>query len=688
MKIFQMLAIILISVSMLVVSTASFARTFRDCEGTAHSWTVDEAHALVWEGAPYIPFGIVFVPKYLTSGQTDENWTADEQDVASFKLAGVTDVVVKPGKGMTSVPVEAFQRIIDLLEANELRYGVELYDPEYAPMSGYVIEPTVNRAEGIRSSGQVTRSFPDAKTALYALCDARTGEIESAGREAVMNGEVTVYVAPRTSTNHILLFYPQKAIAGGSEEGGLFDVWSDFDVHRDRLVWYLSRLNFGKGLRFFIDPFTENIGMEGEAESLIPTSPAFRFEYAAWLSKKYGTPRDLNISWGILQHDVGSFEEATRLIPLWRSGRGAAVVYDDGTAKKYPVDAAKSGIWVDFLEFRASSVRAYMDAAADVVKRFAADVPMVYTATGLQPFFQTSGSVGYDGLAVPAAGGEAMVESAGRVLSLAESSSRKMWIISRLKPAGAAYVKKEDLFADINTIRDLGAKGFIVNDVRRSAIEGANLLTWLAEYSSLSGGDKQFASYRPRAIYYPDGIAHASVTRLSNGAWWLPALLKGYSLYLGSSLAGYVVADSKRPGADIHIWSLEGTRTIRLVSSQAVTVTQISGDTTEVKPKKGRVALTVGEEPILVQGIAPDQFLPVEVVAEAMQGLEEAISRAERKKMDASDYKAKLKDAKAMLDKNHLMLALSLVQEARNEINRRMRGLEVMPASSGEQPGG
>ncbi len=100
------------------------------------------------------------------------------------------------------------------------------------------------------------------------------------------------------------------------------------------------------------------------------------------------------------------------------------------------------------------------------------------------------------------------------------------------------------------------------------------------------------------------------------------------------------------------------------------------------------MALTVGEEPILVQGIAPDQFLPVEVVAEAMQGLEEAISRAERKRMDASDYKAKLKDAKAMLDDNHLMLALSLVQEATNEINRRMRGLEIMPGSSGERPGG
>ena len=656
-----------------LASAPSFAGTFKDRDGGLHPWTIDITHALNWEGKPYIPFAVGFQPRYLGE-QTDDNLKADTDDIQSFKLAGAEDVVIKPIKGISALPPEAFQKIIDLLEDNGLRYGIELYDPEYSPLAGYVIEPTVNRSAGIQTSGDISYKFPGAKSVLYAISDARTGEVRFAGEEAVTNGAVTIHVALRTAGEHVVLLYPQKSVS--IADGGLFDVWGDFENHRDRLVWYLSKIKFGKGLRFLIDPFTEDLGVRGEAGALFPISPAFRFEYAAWLSRKYGAIGDLTTAWRILQHDVASFDEAARLVPLWRKSRGAPLVNDDGGSKRYPVDATKSAIWADMQEFQATSLRSYMDSLADVIKRTAADVPVVFTATGLQPFFQTTGVVGFDGLASP--GGKSEVNS-GQAFSLADQSSRKIWLIARLKPSGDAFATKEELFAAMNLPRELGAKGFIARD--QAGISGANLIAWLGEYSALTANDAHYAGYRPRAIYYPQGVARASIRRLSNGSWWLPSLTHGRDLYVGEGFAGYVV-DGSGSKPEIYVWSLKGSRLIHLVSQLPVTVTNISGAMTDVKPKKGRVEISVGEEPLLIQGLTPDEFLPVEVVAQAVLDLENTIKKAEQKRMDASDYAERLKNAKTMLDKNQLALCLALVQETSQELNQRLRGLEIMPGAA------
>lgn len=680
-KVFRSFLLLAVVTTACVLAGTACAGTFRDRDGAAHPWLISKAHVLIWEGSPYVPFGIVFEPRYLTSGQTDENWAADEREIAALTQAGVADVILKPGGGIASAPVDAFQRVIDLLETNDLRYGVELCDPPYEPLVGYVIEPTLYRVDGIQSSGWFSRRFADTKTALYAVCNAKTAEVVDSGRVLAINDEVGVQVTLPVGGEHVLLFYPQKVIPGGSAEG-LPDIWSDYDRHRDRVVWYLSRVKFGKGLRFFIDPFTEEFGIRGDVEGMVPTSTAFRLEYSAWLSRKYGAPADLSLSWGILRHDVSSFEEAVRLIPLWRNARGVPAVYDEATAKKHPVDAVKSSLWGDFLEFRSSSVGAYMDGMADALKRLVADVPVVYTANGMQPMFQGSGPVGYDGLCVPGSGGGTLAANAGEVFSLSEHSSRGMWIISRLEPSGAAYSEKERLFGDINSLHDLGAKGFFAGGYEETAAGAGGVPTWLAEYASLSARDKRFASHSPQAIYYPKGSAKAETRRLASGIWWLPALAGGSDLSLGSSFEGYVIVDPRTSSADVYVWSLRGTRTIHLVSEDKVTLISTSGDSTEVKPKKGRVRVTLGEEPTLIRGIPPESFLPVETVEEALRRLEQAIVRMEEKKLDYRTYRVNLERARELLKNNQLASSLDMALVTTEEINLRLRGLEMEPTGS------
>jgi len=363
------------------------------------------------------------------------------------------------------------------------------------------------------------------------------------------------------------------------------------------------------------------------------------------------------------------------------------MVFDDGLGKTYPADAGKSAIWDDLRQFRSYSIRGYMDTMADVAKRIAGDVPVIYTANGLQPIFQASGPVGFDGLVMPGADSvKAVAASAGQTLSLAENSSRKMWLLSHLKPVGAAYDKKQDLFAAMNTAHDLGAKGFFVDDARGTGVDGANLISWLAEYASLSLKDKQFGAYKARAIFYPERTAGASVKKLSNGAWWLPSLTPGTDLYLGTKLAGYAVIDPQTFDITICVWSTKGSQLIHLVAESKLAIMNASGSTTELKPKKGRVEFTVGDDPVFVHGIAPDDFIPVEVVMEAIQELDNEIARGDRKHMDTSDYKSKLKNAQTMVKANQLSLCLNLVHQTTAEINQRLRGLDVMPSLGLDTP--
>lgn len=674
---------LVIEICLLIVAVSgASAGTYEDRDGGKHPWTVDAAHTLTWDGSPYVPFGLVFKPRYLSSEQTDENLAADRDDLESFALAGIKDIIISPGKGITTIPVEAWQKMVDALEENGLTYGVELDDSPYTPLTGYVIDPGVNRVGGIKAPGVVTKELPDTKLAFYALCDSKSAAVLDLGQALVPGGTLSVQANIEPGVDHTLLIYPLKVIVPESQDWSLPDLWSDVDKHRDRLVYFLPKIKWGKGLRFFTDPFGERLGLRGEVDALVPTSAAFRMEYAAWLSRKYRTVDGVKVAWSVLLHEIASFDEAAGLIPMWRQGRGLAAVYDEKSGRKYDVNAVSTAIWSDLLEFRSDSVRGYMDGIADALKRTVADVPVVFTADDLQPFFQEEQPFGFDGLAVPARGLQSLPTQAGDVYSMAEHSSRNMWIVSRIEGDGAVFDKKDQLFAHINGLRDLGAKGFFLNEsaVPKQA-SGADVLLWLAQYGGTVASDKQFAAFHPTVIYYPEGFAKASLKRLSSGTWWLPALLPGSNMMLGSKLVGYVLL---APGGDqkLYVWATGDPVTVHVASDQALVMTRASGETIEAKPKKNRVELSIVQEPTLIAGIRPEGFLPVEVVDDAIAKLNELIGKGEAKRMDVSGYKETIRQAQELMKGNSLFIALDMVQVSASELTQRLQGLQNEPAAA------
>lgn len=657
------------------------AGSFKDRDGNVHAWSVDASHALKWDGAAYLPFGFVFNPAYLSGAQTDENFNADKASLDVLKKAGITDIMLRPGKGISTAPIEAFQRIIDLLEEDGFRYGIQLLDPARTPFTGYEIDPSVNRIDNIQESGDMKSAVPDAKFVLCFLADAKTGALKGFQQAVPINGEVVLPVTLKVSIPHVVLLYPLKEKLSSAQKPMFSDIWADYDRFRDLAVTYLPQIKFGKGFRFYADPFGDAIGMQSDAVNIIPVSGAYRLEYAAWLAKKYSSPHNITQVWGLSQHEVTSYIEAAGYIPLWSKGRGLKYIYDDATGKQYEATPEKSAIWGDFIAFRDESIKTYLDGIADVVKRFTADVPVIHTVNGLNPIFQGTANPGFDGLAVSALDDADLMLRAGSVLSIAENSVRKSWLISKVIPSNAGFAQKDILFKALNTTYDLGSKGFFID-----AVPDSNLTSWMAEYAAISAKDSFFASYMPRVVYYQASSAKADVRKLAGGAWWIPTLAAGRNLFLGSTLAGYTLDASVGSGTGIYIWSLKGPQVIHTVVSAPISVVKASGESIDVVPdKKGNVAIEVGNDPIIIKGITPEEFMPMEVVLDAINDLQATIAKANEKRMDTGAYVNALQSGKALMKKTgNLITALQMFKEASDELKHRLEGMTGMnPAVMG-----
>ena len=333
-----------------VCGIAEARGVYVDRDGQRHSWHINDAHSLIWDGRPYLPVGGQFCPRYFVEARTEENWRADVESLRLLKSRGILDIYINPVRGATRIPTTDWQRLIDLLEEEGFRYGIELTDGPDRPLTGWVVRPAIYRKPDITSAASVTLQTPGLAGGLAILADSK-GEILNV-RQLVATGDSSVIPVQGTEEDRrILLVYPLKRLDPARD--GLQNFWEGYSEYRDRLIAHLKPLKLGPGFRFWVDPFINEMGLRGEAEFLIPASRAYQVELEAWLRKRYTDAASLARAWG-LPGEVTSFEQASRLIPLWRDRKGITAVYDTGTAKTIRLAAAESRMWEDLLAFARS----------------------------------------------------------------------------------------------------------------------------------------------------------------------------------------------------------------------------------------------------------------------------------------------------------------------------------------------
>lgn len=652
---------------------AATSGTYTEANGAKHTWSVNEQHALMWDNAPYIPVGGKFTPRSL-GNPAEANWQEDAKALAELKAKGIRDVLVWCENSLVETPFSALQRLISYLDANDFRYGLSFGSGITAPLSGIVVKPSSYRYDA-REDLTAQWTIPNASSALFYLYDVTNAKLLVENISfAIAQSVLTVPIEPPLGAGRtVAIVYPRKSFPAG--KGSLPDLWGGFDSYRDSALAYLKQIKFGSGLRFFHDPLTRSLGLEGERDYLIPDSPSFRLEFEAWLTRQYPSVEELKTSWALLGADFKSYSQMAQLIPLWANGRGLAYYHDPMRRRAVPTDMSQSRWWNDFIQFRNESVLYYMNTMANVLKRNVANVPVVYTWTQQHPvFLNPDREGGYDGLSVALPLGDAtnLSRKLAPAYSAVEQAKRNLW--SLVTETESASFNAAALQNDLSMARKAGSKGYFFGDFQptkgedwiRSADAIANLVSFQSGVSTA-----QFATEAPPTLTFPQftpGLARYGLVAGTTNVLWLGKYVMGDNLDWWPSFMGYTLGRGEARSRYV-IQSLRGTRKTHFQVFNPKAVFAFHADGTPVPVKvvsKGTIEIVIDERPVI---IVPNsqQLFPIEVALDTVTQLKGLLQYAtDLKIVSGAQERAALDVATASIAQNNYDRAFF---EARRELD-------------------
>ena len=116
---------------LLLLAPAAFSEKGRsegsyvDAAGNGTPGRSLSSHALLWDGAPYTPAGVVFHSRFLAL-VSEANFAQDRDTLKSLRDGGVQDIWIDPGRGLTSCGAADLQRLVDLVESDGFRYRLAI----------------------------------------------------------------------------------------------------------------------------------------------------------------------------------------------------------------------------------------------------------------------------------------------------------------------------------------------------------------------------------------------------------------------------------------------------------------------------------------------------------------------------------------------------------------------------------
>lgn len=634
--------------------------TFADAAGGQHAWSINDGHTLLWDSEPYIPVGAVFVSQYLAPGAGDDAYQADVKNLEMLKSNGVTDVVLKSGGPITASNLSALQKMTDYLDANGFTYGIEFDDGPKTPLQGYVIAPNRYRLEGPSDKTTVTCAWPDVDSAIYVIVSKFDNAIKANGGAIVKDGKANIYLAAPLKAGEVLIVYPHKTLKS------VGDLWTGFGEYRDRVLAFFKGAKFGRGMRFFVEPFTSKMDFTGEMLGFLPDSSGFRLGFEAYLTRKYKFEGGVNAGWG-LNENLESIERAARLIPMWTATRGVPYAYDRASAHLFSVNPSIAPqIWRDILDYRDISAQEYMNTIADTLRKQVANVPVIFKSSTYHRIYANPyGMGGIDGLAVQTYGtGEAPVDRvAGPVYSLAEESSKSTWFIVAGTQASAdgksAYLGESAMAGTLDSFREIGCKGFFVDNL----VSSPEQMGWLATFKGKIA--KTWTDFKPTVVSYPtDPATGAYVKRLARDTWWLPSLRNGSTSYMGDGLFAYTILGEGKA----YIWSGSGKRVVTLTTGGSGSPSVDFPVGVSISAKKGVFTLSLDDSPTVLRGVSFTQVFPRDTAEAEINQLVQLIPLADKAGIDVKKARGSLENANRVFKNGQAYIAYGIAQDGVTEL--------------------
>ena len=642
--------------------------SYTDSSGTLHRWSIDDSHALYWNSSPYVPAGVAFSPAYVYAEPTEANLTSDVSALNKLKDSGISEVLITGPKPISATEPASLQAILTKLDSLGFTYGIELRDDPVRPLTGAIVTPGTFRMEGPSSDRLIERPWNRSDSAVYVVFDKVRSVLVDSGTASTSAGKLSIDLGDPLGETEVLIVYPTGDVASltGTPAG---DIWGGYGEMRDRILSFFSKVKLGPGMRFLLEPFTSKMDFADEVGGFIPTSNGFRLGFEAYLTKKHVTDGVLNAAWGLNESPM-TFEEASRLVPLWYEGRGVPYVYEPVSGRFIHANSSLSRIWSDLADYRYKSTMELLNAIADVLKRNVADVPVVLRCSRFHKNFATPfGIGGFDGLMADPAGNRAdsATEVCGAAYSLAEECAKTTWYLAT---AGQGHLSSELAPGSVDAagvLESIGCKGFFLSEPYTHSSDADSIADAAIERVTALGRSLRHSrrtAYRPQIILYPAfPPTGASTQRLDENSWWLPTLRPGKSSYIGDGLFAYSVAGTDR----VCMWSQTGKVKLTFpLGGRAPVVDYPAG--AAMDQRGGVFSVGLDKRPMVIRGADLNLMFPLETAERSIQRLAKLIPAADKLSHDVRAAREVLDKAKTVLKNRQALIAYGMTQSAISQL--------------------
>ncbi|MCH8977835.1 MAG: hypothetical protein IH945_01155, partial [Armatimonadetes bacterium] len=549
-------------------------------------WSVNSNNTLIWDGRPYMPVGA------RVAGNLDAIRRALD--------AGIEDLVVE-------LPANGAGWDEALAELNDRGARWFLAVSSAAPTAlGTVVEPHGYRMD-LQGKQDVSLSIPGAERALVVIADKRSAAIRSYGTHSTAGGILAGTFDSQVATPHVLLVYP--VVRNLSTP----DFWEGFDAHRDALLAALQGHDLGDGLRGLIDPLGGVARFPTPDIRFVPNSPIFAIEMESFLRDKYVAVSTCVQSWSIAAHDIESFEQLARLVPLWSESKGVEQLWDPVKDRLYASSRGRSTAWTDVRSvIRTAAIRRY-SRLVDSIHRIV-DVPVLQTWGGWTgPYDGTRTGLAGVGLDFRARSMADVIESASRPLSTVLSSGfEQVFMVTGIEIEFGDRLSVETV---ISELKGMGARGWFVRTEDETLLES---VAAIARRQRLDDGD---ADWKPQALFYPEAARNpAAPVRLYGGTWMLPSPAPGNRLELGSMLNGYYYGGFPKPYTVIWARGEPVKTKLYLINPKAVDVRALDDSEVRIRVRGKYIELEITSVPLEAERATESNFSEPRFIPGASSG--------------------------------------------------------------------